>query len=80
MVDVKCSYCGTSFDFNKGLHKEFKDRDFRKYLHFCNQPHYDLYYSLFTAGINPNQSAGLDTKKVAVFRSKQATAPKYPQD
>jgi len=43
MVDVKCSYCGTSFDFNKGLHKEFKDRDFRKYLHFCNQPHYDLY-------------------------------------
>ena len=43
MVDVKCSYCGTSFDFTKGLHKEFKDRDFRKYLHFCSQPHYTQY-------------------------------------
>lgn len=43
MVDVKCSYCGTSFDYTKGIHREFKDGDFRKYLHFCAEPHLTLY-------------------------------------
>ena len=41
MTDVKCTYCGTLFYFPNGLHKEVKRGDFRKYLHFCNDHHFE---------------------------------------